>query len=133
MQLGERGQRVDDFALHDLLATVREQLPGQPRRAQTCIAHVVEVLCGLSPQHLDVALTLEVRLRQVGLAEHRRQDVVEVMGQASGQAPDGFELLGLAQPRLEVLALQEVALEVGERSRQLLGAALDLLLQTLAG
>jgi hypothetical protein len=46
-----------------------------------------------------------VLLRQLAVAEDRRQDVVEVVGDAAGEGADRLELLRLAQLQLEAVAL----------------------------
>ena len=38
--------------------------------------------------------------QQRGVSAHHRQEIVEIVGDASGQLSDGFELLSLAQGRL---------------------------------
>jgi hypothetical protein len=46
-----------------------------------------------------------VLLRQLAVAEDRREDVVEVVGDAAGERADRLELLCLAQLQLEAVAL----------------------------
>ena len=48
-------------------------------------------------------------LCKLGEADDNLQDVVEVVGDAAGQRPDGFHLLGLAQLGFEVSVCSDVA------------------------
>ena len=53
----------------------------------------------------------ELALSERGLTEHDADNVVEVVGNAAGEPPQGFELLGLAQFALEfVLPLAKALL-----------------------
>jgi hypothetical protein len=67
-----------------------------------------------------------VLLRQLAVAENRRQDVVEVVRDAAGERADRLELLRLAQLQLEAVALGLGALasaDVLHRARHSIGLA----------
>ena len=53
-------------------------------------------------------LRRQVELAHFNVAENRRQEVVEVVGNAAGQAPDALHLLGLLQLLLEGSSLGDV-------------------------
>ena len=78
-----------------LLAAEGQELPGQARRALRRLDHLLEA----GPR--GVAL-VDLRAHQLAVAQDHAQDVVEVVGDASGQAADALELLGLAQHLLRL-------------------------------
>ncbi len=51
----------------------------------------------------------EIVAEPVGVPEDRREQVVEVVGDAAGELPDRFHLLALTEPRFEIAPLGDVA------------------------
>ena len=54
-------------------------------------------------------ISFQLHLQQRSVADDGRQDIVEIMGHASGQDADGFHFLRLAQLFFQFLALGNVA------------------------
>ena len=52
--------------------------------------------------------------QQIEIADHRHQQVVEVVGDAAGELADRFHLLGLAQLLFDTLGFSQVARDGGE-------------------
>lgn len=92
MDLGEVVLEVQGLRVQDLLAGEREQLPGQVRGPFARVPDVLDrrapriVRKGASQQHLAVAV-------------HDREDVVEVVRDATGQPSDGLHLLRVPELR----------------------------------
>ncbi|MNE15057.1 hypothetical protein D3C80_1079560 [compost metagenome] len=55
----------------------------------------------------------QVALKKAGAGKDHRQQVVEVVGHASGQLTDGFEPLHLLQRRLDALAFVDLFAQAG--------------------
>ncbi len=100
--------QIDHRRLEDLLAPEGEQLAGQLACPLTCQAHFLEI-------EADRVAGLELVERHLGVTEHHRQQVVEVVRDAAGQATDGLELLGLAEPLLDALAFGDAQRQVVEQ------------------
>ena len=101
----------------DPTAAEREQLTRQPRRA----VGRLDDLVGIEPAWIVV---LERVHHELAIAADRREEVVEVVGHASGQSADRFHLLGLpelifalAEHFLALLALGDIAHDRGEVGR----------------
>ena len=94
--------QVDHFRLHHLLPAEGEQLAGEPRRAVGRLADLGDVFSA----RVGGAQVIQ---QQVGIAGDRREDVVEVVRHAAGQAPHSLHLLRLAQLLLQADALGDVA------------------------
>src|SRR6202035_3764905 len=81
-------------------------------------------LAGL-PQLVDVGeepgLRRELLRQEVAVAQDDGEQVVEVVGEASGQLADGLHLLALAEPRLEPLTVGDVGRDPAHR----VGAAVE--------
>ena len=97
----EQRVEVEDARLEHLLAGEREQLAGQVRRALAGPADLRDVLA-------DRVVRRELGEGHVAVAEDRRQQVVEVVGDASGELADALHLLGLAELLFELPALGDV-------------------------
>ncbi len=77
-----------------LLAREGEQLAGQPRRAVSVVADLLDVVI--------VAVAGRMAHQdQVAMAEHRRQDIVEIMRHAAGELAHRLHLCGLRHLPLE--------------------------------
>ena len=88
--LEDHGVQINGSALQDLLAAEGKQLPGQAARA---LGGVHDGLGLLAPN----AVALGMKEEQLGAGKDHGQHVVEVMGDATGQQPDGLHLLGLQE------------------------------------
>ncbi len=106
---------VQHLRLQDLLAAEREQLLGQRRGAFTGPPHLLDVGARGMPG-------FEFLEHQVAVAEDGREQVVEVVRDAAGQAADGLHL-----PRLLELFLERVARLLHLRPR------LEIVQQSLLG
>jgi hypothetical protein len=98
---------VEHLRLQQLPATEGQQLPHEVRGAITGASHFLDVL------------TQRVVGRQLfrntdGIAQHYRQQVVEVVRDAGGELADRLQLLGLAQLRLQLSALGDIRLDTHE-------------------
>ena len=92
---------VEDAHLHDLLAAERQQLTGESRGALGGLADLRDIVAA----PVGRAKILE---QQVGVASDRREDVVEVVGDAARETPNGLHLLRLTQLLLEAEPLRDV-------------------------
>ena len=101
LDLAEAGPRIEHPRLEDLAAAEREQLPGQRGGAIRRETDLVEM------PGLDAPRRQHLR-EQLAVALDRRQQVVEVVGDAAGELADGLHLLRLAVLLLEgvLVALQ---------------------------
>ena len=107
--LAEHHPDVDHLGLHDLPAAEGEELTGERRCTNGGVANLVEV------ETADVAV-VELRIEQVAVAHHRRQQVVEVVRDAAGEPADGIEPLRLPDRLLELALVRGVpeAPQVGD-------------------
>ena len=80
---------IDHAGLMHLPPREREQLPGQAFAARRRIGDGVE--------QLDLLIAADVAAQPRHRAADDHQEIVEVVGDAAGQLPDGFEPLRLAQ------------------------------------
>ena len=92
---------IDGERLQELPAAERQQPLRQLGAALARLADVV----GDPPQVLP---RLQLLAEMFGVADHDREQVVEVVGDAAGQLPDDFHFLRLAKLLLGVLALGQV-------------------------
>ena len=116
---------IERARLHHLLAAEGEELARQRRRAFGGPADLLDV----GPAGVAA---LELVEQQVGVAEDRRQHVVEVVGDAAGQPADRFHLLGLPERflaglerALHVLPVGDVAMVDDDRLHGRVGQAVD--------
>ena len=89
-----------------------EQLPGQTLGLLAGIVRGSQALTAL------VSQGLECQHAQPDVAKNGGKDVVEVVGNATGQSPDGFHLLGLHQMGLQFGPLVFDPLALGDISDQ---------------
>ena len=101
-----RAQKFQGFR-HDLL---QMKLPAfllaLPAEGQNLRDEVLRAAAGFEDRGqrlLRGVLRRQVHAAQLGVHHNAREDVVEIMGDAAGQCADGFELVRLAQLRLEPL------------------------------
>ena len=127
-QVGHAGDQlaaVDPLGQQRLGAGERQQPPGQRRGAGRALHGVGEV------GH-DLALgPVQAAAGEVDAADHHRQHVVEVVGDAAGQLADRFHLLDLAELRLGELPLDRFGAQRLVGVLQLLRALGDRLLERL--
>jgi hypothetical protein len=76
--------------LYDLLATDGENLPGEIAASQRERSHLLHVV-------KRFGVGREFGQCEIAVAEHAREQIVEVVGNAAGEGADGFHLLRLAQ------------------------------------
>src|SRR6185503_12197567 len=88
---------VEDAGHEDLLAAEGEQLPGEGGGAVPGLEDLGDLAAG------GVAV-VEAGDHELGVADDDEQEVVEVVGDAAGEAADGLHLLGLAELLLEAAA-----------------------------
>ena len=105
---GQHLVRIEDLDLQHLLAADGEELPRQRRRALAGVADAAPVV---------VALAVRARLlqRQVGGAVDDRQQVVEVVGDAAGEAAQALHLLRLEELRLQLGVVGDVDVRAEQR------------------
>ncbi len=96
----------------------------------------------LAPRRPDSSAASAIRFRRgssscagedLEAADHRRQQIVEIVGDAAGQLADRLHLLRLAQRLLGPLALADLGLEPVERGAQIGGALGDPRLEHFVG
>ena len=100
-QLLDHVPEIDPLGLCDLPAAEREQLPRERRRS---LGGLDDLLCQLE----CIAAGLRPLAEHLAAPEDHRQVVVEVVRDATGEAPDCLHLLGLPQLLLELAALRYV-------------------------
>ncbi len=93
--------QLDDRRREDLPPAEREELPREPRRVLERRGDVLEVLPAL-------LVAREVAEEELRVALDDGQDVVEVVGDPSGEPPDRLHLLRLAELLLEELAVGDI-------------------------
>lgn len=91
-------RQIDHFAHAGLLAAEREELPGEAGSPIGGVQGDLEVGAGCRVGRQAVG-------RQLHGVAHRSQQVVEVVGNAARQLPDGFHLLNDIEPFLQFGAL----------------------------
>ncbi len=88
---------IDDDRLRHVLAAENEELPGEASRPTSGLLHLGHVL-------LQLTFGLDGVRKELGVAEDRLQEIVEIVGDPTGQLPDGLQAVGLPQgvvrPRL---------------------------------
>ena len=106
----------DDLRRQDLAPAEREQLAGERRGA---IGRIEDLLDVGAQRRAD-----QLFQQQLGIAANRRQQVVEVVGDAAREPPDRFHLLRVSQLLLELMARGFRGLALGDLPAQLVvGAA----------
>jgi len=101
-EVREHRVKIDDLALHHLLAAEHEQLT---RKTRTTFRSRGNLRQRFSHARLAIVLTEQ----PVGVALDDGEDVIEIMRHARGQLPDRFKLLRVPQLRFEVRALCDIA------------------------
>ncbi len=96
--VGDDGRERDHRALCRLFAAEREDLPNEIGGAPGRRGNGIEA-------RNDRVSGLDIESRDLDVGHHRRQQIVEVVRDATGERADGFHLLCLAQLRLEDGAL----------------------------
>jgi hypothetical protein len=104
LELGDHLVDVDDLRLEHLAAAEGEQLSGQPGGTLSRALHLEHVLA-------HRGAVVELRERELAVAHDRRQQVVEVVGDAAREPPDRLHLLRLAQLLFEPAPLGHVGAE----------------------
>ncbi|KAF1854886.1 hypothetical protein Lal_00009772 [Lupinus albus] len=121
----EQGRDVDGTQVQVLVARERQQLAGQLAAALAGTARDLRALL----RHL----VLRHQEDQVHAALDHVQEVVEIVGDAARQAPDGFHLLELHHRQLHALAfddfVHQAVVGLGQRTRAFLDACLQRLVQ----
>ncbi|MEK6611813.1 MAG: hypothetical protein AABZ29_03400 [Gemmatimonadota bacterium] len=102
LDVAQGRRHIHHLGLHVLLARERHELPDERRRAMGGPLDLVDV------RQLIRALGEACR-QQVRIPHDRDQQVVEVVSNAPGHAPDGFHLLREAKALLEHAALGDVS------------------------
>ena len=80
--------QVEDLGGHALVPAQRKQMAGQPRRRQRGATDFVGVLQAF-------IAAVERRDEQLGVSGNRRQEVVEIVGDAAGKTANRFHFLRL--------------------------------------
>ena len=94
--------------LQHLLPADRQELAGQRRRAFPGVADAAPVVVALAGRRGP-------QQRQVGGAVDDRQQVVEVVGDAAGEAAQALHLLGLEELRLQLRVVGDVDVRAEQR------------------
>jgi len=89
-RLGDERIELERLRVESLPPTEGEQLTGQSRGALRARLDPAQVLGCL-------AVGFDLSLRQLGVAEHSEQEVVEVVRDARGELADRVDLLRLAE------------------------------------
>ena len=101
---------VDRHAVNRLLLPEREKLLGEKRGPLRALRDLVEVrgrgMAGRDPS-----------AGEIGKAQHHRKHVVEVMGDAAGEASHRFHPLGLCEPGLQPAGFADVSLDARDERR----------------
>ena len=95
------GAQIECHRLDHLAAGKREQLASQSSRPFGRLRDLLDAAAGR-------VVRLQVQHRQLGVAEDRGQQVVEVVSDAAGEPADALQLLGLRELVLESAALGDV-------------------------
>ena len=88
--LGHQAAQIHRSGLDDLFAAESQQLAGEIGGALSRLANLLDPL----PQWIAGLVLAE---QQIAVAVDYRQQVIEVMGDAAGQAPDALQLLRLPE------------------------------------
>jgi hypothetical protein len=112
---GQNLVEVEHAGLDDLLAAEHQQLPGEVRGSLTRAADLDDV-------GSDRILRLQVHQQHVRVAQHDREQVVEVVRHTARELADGVHLLRLPQLVLELLAIRDVLGERQEADKGPVGA-----------
>ena len=102
-QLLHHRAEIDHARMHDLLAAEGEQLPRQRRRQGGRCPDLVDATAQLILAGSDLGA------RELAVARDRLQDVVELVRDAAGEAPDRLHPLRVAELLIELALLAEVA------------------------
>lgn len=97
---------VDDLGLDDLASREGEQLVGQVRRSLAGEADLLDVIARAAPA-LPTTICgcrCEILRDEGGIVDDHREQVVEVMGNASGKLPEALQALSLVELVLQSLA-----------------------------
>jgi hypothetical protein len=115
LELGDELGEVEHARLEHLAAAEGEEMA---REVGGALADPADLLGLVTPRVVRV----ETGDEELGVAAERRQEVVEVVRDAPGQAPDGVELLRVEQLLLERLPFGDV-LDEGDRVGELAAPA----------
>ena len=101
LNVRQDGVEVNRLNLEQLPAAKREQLLGERAGTQRGVANLLQI----RPERLILAQLAEHRF---GVAIDRRQLVVEIMGDPTGEQADGFHLLRLPKLGFQTVPLGHV-------------------------
>lgn len=110
-QIEDERIEIENDGLEELLAAEGEELAGEAGG----------LLAGLAdePNLLARALALYLQLQHFGIADDGGEEIVEIVGHAAGQPPDGLQLLRVAEQVLGMLQLVLGLAGVDDRFGQL--------------
>jgi hypothetical protein len=94
---GHDGVQIEHLGIQDLLAAECQELTGQHRGSIPGLANLLEMG---SPRFRQ----RQAGTKQLAITENGREEVVEVVGDASGQYAHRFDLLRLTELILQLLA-----------------------------
>ena len=114
--VADRGVEIEQYGFGHVMAAEDEQLPGQPGRAVGSPLDLCDVL-------LEVTVRRKAVRQELGVAEDRLQQVVEVMGDPTGELPDRLHALSLPEALLGSGLTGEGLVELGIPQRELLHQA----------
>ena len=112
LHIGDYCIEIQNFGLQDLPTTEGQELSSQRSRPLACLRDLPEALT------LILAERRVVGQKEVAVTLHDREQVIEVVSDATSQLPDGFHLLSLAKLGLESFAFSDVGDECGEPIRR---------------
>ena len=112
LHIGDYRIEIHDFWLQDLPTTEGQELSSQGSRPLACLRDLLEALT------LVLVERRIVGQKKVAVTRHDREQVIEVMSDASSELSDGFHLLSLAKLGLKLFALSDLGDECGEPIRR---------------
>ena len=115
---GDHGVEIEQRRLDDLLAAEGEQLAGELGGPLTS-----------PPNRRDVRppwiALVEILQQQLAIPQHDGQQIIEIVGHASGEPSNRLHLLGLLKLRLQRAALRDVQRNTDAAHRLALGVEKD--------
>ena len=101
LHVRDDGVDVDHLQFEDLLAAEGQQLAGEGGGAVGCLLDGLDLL-------VHGAALFQLLQQDLGVSVDDHQQVVEVVGDAAGQAADGIHFLRLAKLLFELTAVGDV-------------------------
>jgi hypothetical protein len=109
---------IDGLGCHDLLSAERQEAVGKIGRTFRCCQYTVDLF-------LAWIFGLHLHLQYVSVTAYYCEDIIEIMGNASGKLSNGLHLLGLAKLLLQTPLIGHIDPDTRDADNVVVGIVQD--------